>query len=332
VRLDHNCNVPSVVLADKQTLDRVLEATHPICHNGLNRRAYSRFHAAQVKTPWGSGHQRLFALVDGALVLASAKRYDFRGILDQKAIHISGLGAVFTDPAHRGQGHGRALIERLLADAVDEGADLALLFSEIGTRYYYARMGFEALPTPPMTAIRVSESARHGAPMTMIRGGEARDLDAIVAMGRERAGQFRFHLDRDVSLVQYAVTKKRLLAGLGRAGERELQFFIAEEGTTAAAYVVISVAGQSWTIEECGDRDRSGARVGAILQALIAREPVERRPTISAWLPPGFAPPQVTLTPSTPSAEVMMMRDLRSAAQVSRLSEADVLYWRSDLF
>jgi GNAT superfamily N-acetyltransferase len=309
----------------------VLEATHPICHDGLNRAAYSRFYAAQLKTAWGSRHQRLFALVDGALVLASARRYDFRGILDQKAIHISGLGAVFTDPAHRGRGHGRALIERLLADAVDEGADLALLFSKIGTAYY-ARMGFEALPTPPMTAIRVSESARHGAPMTMIRGGEARDLDAIVAMGRARAGQFRFHLDRDVSLVQYAVTTKRLLAGLGLAGARELQFFIAEEGTTAAAYVVISVAGRSWTIEECGDRDRSGARVGAILQALIAREPVERRPTISAWLPPGFAPPQVALTPSTRSPEVMMMRDLRSAAQASRLSDADVLYWRSDLF
>jgi hypothetical protein len=29
-------------------------------------------------------------------------------------------------------------------------------------------------------------------------------------------------------------------------------------------------------IEECGDRDPSGARVGAILQALIAREPAKR--------------------------------------------------------
>jgi hypothetical protein len=42
----------------------------------------------------------------------------------------------------------------------------------------------------------------------------------------------------------------------------------------------ISVVGSTWTIEECGDHDPSGARVGAILQALIAREPLERRPTI----------------------------------------------------
>src|SRR3989442_685129 len=83
------------------------------------------------------------------------------------------------------------------------------------------------------------------------------DLPAIAAMGRGRADRFRFPLDRDVDLVQYAITRKRLLAGLGPAGVRELHFFIAEEGTTAAAYVVISVVGKIWTLEECGDRDSS---------------------------------------------------------------------------
>lgn len=128
--------------------------------------------------------------------------------------------------------------------------------------------------------------------MTLIRRGEERDLATIVVTGQVRATPFRFHLDRDVDFVQYAVTNKRLLAGLGTAGARQLHFFIAEEGITAAAYVVVSIVGDIWTIEECGDRDPSGARVGAILQALIAREPVERRPTIRAWLPPRFGPPQ----------------------------------------
>jgi hypothetical protein len=35
----------------------------------------------------------------------------------------------------------------------------------------------------------------------------------------------------------------------------------------------------------------AGARVGAILQAVVAREPAERRPVIRAWLPPHFLPP-----------------------------------------
>jgi hypothetical protein len=120
--------------------------------------------------------------------------------------------------------------------------------------------------------------------MTMVRGGEERDLAAIVAMGRVRADHAGFHLDRDIDFIQYIVTTRRLLAGLGSAHARQLHFFIAEEGITAAAYVIVSVVGDRWTLEECGDRDASGARVGALLQALIAREPVERRPTIRAWL------------------------------------------------
>jgi hypothetical protein len=123
-----------------------------------------------------------------------------------------------------------------------------------------------------------------------------------------------------------------LLAGLAAAGARQLHFFIAEEGITAAAYVVISIAGGTWTIEECGDRDPSGARVGAILQALIAREPVERRPTIRAWLPPGFAPPQIKILSAKPSREVMMVRSLRRSGGQQRLSGEDVLYWRGDIF
>src|SRR5204863_833640 len=120
--------------------------------------------------------------------------------------------------------------------------------------------------------------------------------------------------------------------GLGSAGARQLHFFIAEEGITAAAYIVVSVVGPTWTIEECGDRDPSGARIGAILQALIAREPAERRPSIRAWLPPGFAPPQVTIVRARAATEVMMVRFLGSPVVRPRLSGDDVLYWRSDIF
>ena len=151
-------------------------------------------------------------------------------------------------------------------------------------------------------------------------------------MGRVRAEHVRFHLDRDIDFIQYAITTKRLLAGLGSANARQLHFFIAEEGITAAAYVVVSIIGSTWTIEECGDRDPSGARVGAILQALIAREPVERRPTIRAWLPAGFVPPQVTIMSARPPTEVLMVRSLGSTVVQPRLSAADVLYWRSDIF
>ena len=291
--------MPTLVRAEGDLLDRVLDGTYPVWHDGLTRSSYGKFYRAQTRTVWGEGHLRMFALVDGDRLLASVKRYDLTAVVGGTRTAVCGLGAVFTDPAYRGRGHAAELIEGTLSAARADGAAFALLFSEIGADYY-ARLAFDVVPAPAMTTMRVAESPRYGAPMTMIRAGDQRDLNAIAAMGRSRAEPAAFHLDRDPDFIQYGISKKRLLAGLGRSGERELHFFIAEEGITAAAYVVIGVSGSTWTIEECGDRDPTGARVGAILQALIARQPAERRASIGAWLPHGFVPPQVTLSPPGP--------------------------------
>jgi hypothetical protein len=322
--------VATVVPAEGVVLKRVLDAGADISPESLSREAYAKFDAAQMKTAWGRDHRRRFALVDGADVLASATHYDLPGVLDKRRVRVCGIGEIFTQTPHDTGGVvARELVNRLVEKASRDGAALALLFSDMSHELRPA--GFEVVS---MTEgeLKVTESARRGAPMTLIRGGEERDLGAIVAMGQIRADPFRFHLDRDGDFVQYAITKKRLLAGLGKPGARQLHFFIAEEGITAAAYVVVSVVGDTWTIEECGDRDPSGARVGAILQALIAREPVERRPTIRAWFPRGFVPPQVTILSTKPSTDALMVRSLGSTVVQPLLSGDDVLYWRSDIF
>ncbi len=322
--------VATVIPAEGAILERVLETAHAIFPDGLSRQAYAKFHAAQIKTAWGRRHQRRFALVQDGVVLASAVQYELAAILDERPVRLCGLGSIFSEALDRDGRHAQSLVRRLLEQATRDGAAMALLFSDLSAEQGQAN-GFEMVAMLE-AELSVAEPLRRGAPMTLIRGGEERDLAAIAAMGQVRAGPFRFHLDRDADFVQYAVTKKRLLAGLGPAKARQLHFFIAEEGITAAAYVVISIVGDTWTIEECGDRDPSGARVGAILQALIAREPIERRPTIRAWLPAGFVPPQLTIVSAKPSTPVMMVRSLGATLIQPRLSGHDVLYWRSDMF
>ena len=317
-----------VISAEGPLLKRVLEIAHSTCSGRLSREAYVQFDVARMRTAWGRRHQRRLALVEGDDVLASAVHYDVGAVLDRQAVRVCGIGEIVPRPSLPEGGPARELVDRLIEQAVRDGAAIALLFSDMGHEHQPA--GFEVVPMTD-SEIRVAEPSRRGAPMTMIRGGEERDLAAIAAMGEVRASPYRFHLGRDVSFVQYAVAKKRLLAGLQTAGERQLHFFIAEEGITAAAYVVISIAGGAWTIEECGDRDPSGARVGAILQALIAREPAERRPRIRGWLPPGLVPPQVTIVSATPSTDLMMIRFLGTTVVQPPLSGNDVLYWRSDI-
>ena len=133
--------------------------------------------------------------------------------------------------------------------------------------------------------------------------------------------------------MHYGLAKKRLLAGLSPPGARSVLFFVAEEGASAVAYVVISRHGRTWTVESCGDRDPSGARFGAILQVLIAREPREQRPIIRAWLPLTLRPPQLAVTGEAPAADVMMVRPLTARAEgLRRLTGSEVLYWRADSF
>lgn len=323
--------------AEGRVLEQILDANYSIWNEGLARRAYGRWWAAQLLTHWGQTHLSRTALVDDADVRASAKEYWFDAILDERPLSIVGIGAVFTQPTHRRQGAAADLIARLLDRAAAKGADLALLFSEIGGDYY-AKLGFTTVPTFDL-ALVVAERAGTGAPATLVRAADARDLDAIVAMNDVRARPFRFHLRRDRDVVEFAVARKRLLAGLSAVGARALQFVVAEEGAAAAAYVVISVDRTRddgrvvWTIEECGDRDPSGARVGAMLQVLLAREPAERRPRIRAWLPPGFLPPQLTIAERRPSADVMMVKPITAAAESAvTLGADDIFYWRGDVF
>jgi len=326
-----------LVEAEGATLERIVDDTYNTWHDGLTRPAYGRLNAALAATPWGRAHLRRLALVEGDEVIASAKLYAFDAVLDGRPIAVAGIGAVFTSPARRGRGVARDLVERMLERAATDGADLALLFSEIGPDYY-ARLGFGAIVTTDHQ-LRVIESTRHGAPATMVRGGDDRDLADIVSMGRARVNApggiapYRFHLNRDRDLVHFAIARKRLLAGLGPSGARAVHFFIAEEGASAAAYAVITVRGNEWTIEDAGDRDPSGARVGAILQVLIARDPAERRPSIKAWLPDGFLPPQVTVVDEKVSADVMMIKPLSDRARgIPPLAPANVCYWHGDVF
>jgi hypothetical protein len=127
--------VATVVPAEGVILKRVLERSPAIALEGLSREAYAKFDAAQMKTAWGRHHQRRFALVEGADVLASATQYDFPAVLDQRPVRVCGIGAMLTHRAHRAGGHARELVERLLDQAARDGAAMALLFSDMSQQH-----------------------------------------------------------------------------------------------------------------------------------------------------------------------------------------------------
>jgi GNAT superfamily N-acetyltransferase len=317
-----------LVLAEGPLLERILDFTYPVWNEGLTRAAYGRWNAAQLRTEWGRDHLHRFALVreDGEL-LASAKRYRFDARLDGRDVRMSGLGAVFTPPELRGHGYASELVEMLVERERSEGAAMASLFSEIGERFYQ-RLGFSVVPLDEVT---IDVVMKGGSPAMLVRTGHERDVPSLATMHEIRSAPARFALRRDPAQILYALSKKRLQAGLGPAGLRQTEFFVAEEGLQAVAYVVLTVSAGGWTLEEAGDRDPAGARLGAMLQVLLAREPAQKPPLIRAWWPHSFpVPPQLRLTEHVPARDLFMVRPLADVPMPER--NEDVFYWRGDYF
>ena len=271
-------------------LEEILDATFPIWNEGLTRDGYARWNAAQMRTAWGKDHLHRFALLDDrGRWVASAKRYRLadaprRGRRDDvrlwRGVHASG-GA---RPRVRRRHH--------------RTADRARARRRRGRRRAVLRNRRAVVPaarirqTVPLDEVDVHVERKDGAPAMLVRAGDERDLPALAAMHDTRSSGVRFALRRDPPLIDYALSKKRLLAGLGHGAgpraERQTEFFVAEEGVSAVAYVVLTVSAGGWTLEEAGDRDPAGARLGAILQVLLAREPSRPAPLIRAWWPPAL--------------------------------------------
>jgi GNAT superfamily N-acetyltransferase len=317
-------------------LDQVLDETWTLWHDGLTRSAYGAYNDAQIKTSWGAAHLARVGLVQDGELLASAKRYSLTLSIDGERVPALGIGAVFTPPTRRGRGHAPALIERLCEDARREGCRAALLFSEIGSKYY-ERLGFSVIPHATSDIV---VKAGEGAPAVLVRAGEEADSAHVAEMMTRRVDGYRFGLVHDADLVSFSVAKKRLLAGLDNSGRRSVEYFVTEEGHRAAAFVLIQVTRfakpgepERWSLAAAGDRDPTGARVGAMLQVLVARHPGEPPPIIRAWWPAGMTPPQLDIARRGLTAEVMMLRALDPSLRIEPwIEEGQACYWHGDAF
>ncbi len=312
-------------ISDPFLLDQILDATYPVWGDGLSRQSYGSWNRAQRLTTWGRDHLARVGLVEGDEVLVSAKRYVFDAQADGRPIKVLGIGAVFTPEHRRGQYLASTLVRAMIDDGRADGCDAALLFSEIGPDLY-TRLGFTVVERSCLT-IEVPRN-RRGAPAVLVRAAEPTDLPLLAEISMLHANGAGFALNRSASLIEFGVLRRRLCAGLGPSGLRSLEFFVAEEGHRAVAYVVISRGPDGVVLEECGDRDPTGARVGAMLETLAERDPSQQDRTMRTVLPGGFRPPQLQVIGSEASREIMMVRALSSVAP----DYSRPVYWQTDVF
>jgi len=133
--------------ATSADLDEVLAATHPLWGDGLDERSYKEYVATLMGSAWGRRGYRFLAYraQAGGPIVAAMKLYRLAARLGGRSVSVGGVGAVFTMPQARRQGHAAAMLGQAHELMRRRGDALSLLFSEIGPDYY-AELGYRKLP------------------------------------------------------------------------------------------------------------------------------------------------------------------------------------------
>jgi GNAT superfamily N-acetyltransferase len=313
-----------LIIAEGPWLERILDVTHVLWSEGLGRADYGTWQHAQMATPWGRRSLRRVALVEGSMLLASAKRYDFVAHVDGVRTHVLGIGAVFTPNAERGRGHARALIDAMIAEAEARGCRLALLFSEIGPRYYEG-LGFTVIDRDE---VAFQMPAGH-AGAAAVRPGRAEDLLPMAALNAQLQSTSTFALERTPETMEFGLVRRRQLAALSAPNRLAVEWLVTEEHGELAAYVIATRRPRGLVIEDCGDRDSGGTHVAAMV-ATILEQPSFHPPLVHAWLPESFRAWTQPALWRAVADEVMMIRPIGGAGLPA--FSGPVTYWNLDLF
>ncbi len=110
---------------------------------------------------------------------------------------IGWIGMIWTAPAHRGRGLGRAMTKRVIDDLAARGCPTLLLDASDAGRPIYERLGFEPIGRDLRFASAASDA--WSSPVAASAGTRARpfhprDLDAASSLDRLATGEDRLHL------------------------------------------------------------------------------------------------------------------------------------------
>src|SRR5260221_2303827 len=274
----------------------VLAQSHEVWGEGMGLDDYPRFNPALKDSDWGRRNYRfLIGRDDSGGLLSSLQLYTLHGVLDARPLRIAGVGALFTPPARRGQGHAAALLERALALAASEGAGVALLVSEIGAAWYEKR-GFRALPATeaacrarmPAPWPKEPQWVGTGDPLIAVPGlrpGRPDDLEALVAIHQAAISGQRFRMERDRADWDYALLKSALAHKL--RGDGEEQLLVIEEGGPIAAYALLKQMPEALRWKEHGARPGSEAPSLDLFWCALALARRSGKERVEGWfLPP----------------------------------------------
>lgn len=267
---------PGPALRELTTAEQAgyFRGVQPIWGGGLEEERFVAFQRRLAAAPEGAGRYRILGLVsEGGDLLSAFKAYDLAAWCEGQPLRVTGIGAVFTPTALRRQGHAARMLRLALDAARAQGHDAAILFSDIGTRFY-ERLGFRAVESTEcvadVSALPVEGGFAPAAP------GDELEMAAVLSVGRAAAG---FTLARDGFALRFQLRRLRELARARGVGEPEWGLTVDGAAGKAAAVVrlgkdTVDLLDAAWTT------DRARARLLGGLRDCLLRS---RRTRLRLW-------------------------------------------------
>jgi GNAT superfamily N-acetyltransferase len=231
----------------------------PIWGGGLPQERFQLFQRRLADAPEAKDRYRLLGwFVQGALA-AAMKAYDLRAHCAGRPLRILGVGAVYTPPELRRKGHAAAMLRAAMEEAGSGGAHAAVLFSDIGVKYY-ERLGFRPLESRECTI--------DGASLPRLAGGTrpalAGDEPLMTRLFAASRGEGRtFALTRDGWTLRFQLRRLRELARARGVGEPDWGLVAEGRFGEGAAMLrfgrdSVDVLEAAWNSEGARDRILSG--------------------------------------------------------------------------
>lgn len=247
----------------------VLPYTHSLWGGSLTLEAYVARTLRVAQSPYGRKFFRTLGVLDShGGVVASFKRYEREARVRRQPLRALGIGAVFTAPEHRRQGHATAMLALALDGAKSDHMDFAYLFSDIHPQFY-RQLGFVELPSRTIS-VRADSLPYERVQIEPIGG---RDWTAV------RACFTAMESAREAAFVRTPLSWN--LVSLRQEGN---QNFLIRNSRGVAAYVLgrREPKHDAYVIDEFGySGDRFSGLTGPLLRS--AAGDLQR---IAGWLPP----------------------------------------------
>ncbi len=249
---------------------------HSLWGSGLEPDTFVAYQRRLANSPEAEWRFDLLGLFDGARLLSAMKAYRLEGQFEGTPMLIRGVGAVFTPPSLRRHGYAEKMMRLSLARFASEGSQAALLFSDIGTRYY-EKVGFRVLESADCkvdaSLFPKGRGARAAAP-----GDEMRISQALA---RHRANSAGLTLLRDGWSLRFQLRRLRELARARDVGEPDWGMVVDGPGNSASAAAMIRHTKDGLDILDAAWD--TGAARDALLGSIRERLSRAGRSTVRYW-------------------------------------------------